>query len=968
LAVVFLLVGAASARRLPTTPPRDGDSYYRITHELLGTVVSNAWETCVPEDKTVDLLKLRTAQAKYGMGYRWVRHANASQGWAALVENPMDIDDMVPQLNVPLWGNDCRDQPPGRLKWWCDLYSNPDSLWEPLGDLLMEQIWHLDVFGPGGAGWSWKPGQPQEDLNNKWTGEYFDNTGIFANPVSSGRCGGSLSDYEITEAWASYAYHTAATYGSHITPPDPGQGGLPLLYFERWMILNEPFMRGFYPWNIVEIFRIARDEIVRAYAGSGLDTGVIYIGGVSGGKGPLEGDHRPVPMSPLERHFALAAYGSIHDDTGALLNQSLGVHIFAPGPPESSFSQLRGSGLIDKCNSIFSLGRFWGMDPVRVTIDEAAVMADRQWGLPNPAETQANYLERTLLLALSTGYLEAIHLSVTDHCDGDGHVADRPGVMGHAATDTLKPGYFAGEVYDQVMGNAAFESSFDLPESFYGLRFRTISSGDTTIAAFWSDDPRYDSESIRADTLWVQADNGTLFERFYRVPSDPEDPLPGVCKENERLPSNPGAMQSEQVYPEYDEESDRWWVKVPVSGAPIYYRSATNHLRGAQDRFDATTLAGLRTVGSPETHDIFEFTLTIEEPKGRHDTLDVILPDDWISPQRDSAELPGYVTIDGASYTLQDPAQHLDYSIVGDTIRIVPIDTLLAGSQLSILYGDCRAQSTLLDMGPWKSGPVDLDYLKMENWMTADAIFDYDERPEKESPAYRVPPRAGWKVAPNDADVLTSDEMQVLPYFQHDESSIYRDFCGMVFADSTTGDPHKMIRPLLLRLDPFTEYEIRVYLNNPNDRYFEECEPSMDPWQNDPECPKCREVEVGQTTEWRCLPRMVDQRVRVLPGGIWRDSSVDRTWVVCTGADGEVTIQFRHGGDNDPDPPELLDNLVYCYGVEVRPRGVGGGPLPACQSGTSWIQYQVNRQLVGGAAFDVVADAGVPVNLCDSPE
>ena len=971
--LLIILSVRAGAEPLPVNPPRDDQEEFSITTQLLGSVVTNLWGSCLAEDlETLETARWRTAQARYDLGYRWIRHANSKQALAGLVDEPASITDMAPNLRRILWGSGCVDTDSTQyLAWWGALYSNgkaeiPDSPGDSL-NLYLNQIWHLDLYGPGGAGWSWTEDDGLEEDNNLWTGDYFELTGLFAAEVDTGKCVDPVdfAGEPILDAWRNHASLTAQLYG--FPSPDTLNNQI-AGRFKRWMILNEPFMRGLFPWNAVTLYRAAKEEIRLAGA-----PGTVYMGGSSGGKGlsikdehntPMEvpgNPHRWVTLSPLERQFALFAYGA-GDPDGTLQNESLGVHFFQGGPPESRLLagnyKMFNTGFLESCNSLFSLGRFWGMDPVRVTVDEAALMPSADEGagpFPNPAETQANYLSRTLLLGLATGYLEGIHLAFMDHCTDKNAPAERPGIAAHsdvsdAHPEIIKPGYWAATLHDQVLHDGAYESSLDLGfPDLYGLRFRGVEHPNTTVAVFWSSDPKYDNPPTSEPTMiTVQVANGNPLQVYWRIPSTRGPGIP-VCDGSVRMPIDPGGIADSTITPQPVPATGTWQVELAVTGAPIYLKSDENHVREASDRFAVTTLSGLQLVGDASARNIYEITLGLERPYGPGDTLEVELPGTWIPPQDTSATAPGYVTLGRASASLQNSDTDLRVEIVGHRIRILPDSNLQPGAQFSLLYGDFREQSVLLDMGPWIDGPVDLDFLKMENWMTADARYSYQRDPITEEPItpepYRVPPRAGWGIAPLGYGILGNDERRVHREWTVSSTSIYRDHNGIAFAkaDGSEDPPIPTVWPLLLRLEPNRQYDVCIYLNNPDSDY-EECDPGTGE--------DCAGKNLDPGVYW--IPDMTTQQVRVKSSAdstAWQDSSADRLYRLSTSSDGLLTVEFRRC---TPQAGNLASNFCYCYGVEAHPSNLGGGPT-SCYGVCGYeIRYWVNGTLE--ATDTIVAD------------
>lgn len=297
-----------NATGLSVDPPRNGDEDYRTSHNLLGTIVTNMSKHCDP----IDDARLRTSQAKWDCGYRWIRHANRLMGWKSLMAEPTAVDDINLQFPQGMWyaGGDCQVLDTNNLGWWANLYSQGvDDQFRPL---YMNQIWRFDILGPEGAGWTWADTMEFQDPDNEWTGDYFAMEGLFSDPVESGmtrRLNGP--NFPITEVWSNWIGETARI---HFDCADSANAENQIqASFKRWMIFNEPFLRGLFPHNAVRLFKMAKSSI-RAWDWYQRP---VFIGGVSGPKGPDYGsgytNRPPNPMSVLERHYALMAYGAAPD-------------------------------------------------------------------------------------------------------------------------------------------------------------------------------------------------------------------------------------------------------------------------------------------------------------------------------------------------------------------------------------------------------------------------------------------------------------------------------------------------------------------------------------------------------------------------------------------------------------------------------------------------------------------------------
>ena len=612
------------------------------------------------------------------------------------------------------------------------------------------------------------------------------------------------------------------------------------------------------------------------------------------------------------------------------------------------------------------------MDPPRVTVDESVVMAAPDSSYDDlTAEIQANYLERTQLLALASGYLEALHFAFADGCDAKhpDQPSDRPGIAAHRDVGDLdnevilKPGFHAAALFDLVMGDAAFESSMDLGDpELYGLRFRDIDNPARQVTAIWSSAALFDRETERILTVPVRVANNNPFDLYYRIPSDPDQGIyENVCGGSVQLPIQSGGIHHEVIDNiQVEESTGHFYIQVPVSGAPLYLVSDSNHVRQEEGSFTIHTLAGLQLMDRTDAHQVYEIEIQIEEEREPGETLTIVLPTAWIAPQTQHPDQPGYVTLAGGSRSLQGMEQELELSADGNEIVITLGENaqLLPGCQFSILYGDYRHAARLLDMGPQNSGPVDLDFLKMSRWMTAYSTMDFRSGDEAEAPPFTHLPAAGWVYLPNDESVLGSNVKRVKREWPHPSHSIYRDYSGLVLRNDQPdqGHPNKQIWPLLLRdLEPGVEYDLTLYLNV-HESEFEECEPNAGQ-----HCPGKKVPYVHGNppeTSTLYLPDMTKQTVAVVAGTDTTDfvlSTKDRYFRVAADSAGELRVLFKHGGDNQgkiPEEPEL-DNMIYCYGLDLHPALLGGGPIDSDVSGPQVIEYRINGQTVATGTITI---------------
>ena len=781
-------------------------------------------------------------------------------------------------------------------------------------------------------------------------------------PSGNAETVGLVPPLKILPLWRDWVHETFTLYDA--ANPNPPQHDL-YATFDRWMFFNEPFLRGLYPWNTVTLLKEAKDAIadIRDLWGAELITPV-YIGGVCGSKGwgrnlnPPYTKRNLIPFTPLERHWALLAYGAGEDpDTGEFLNESLAFHLYTETHPESRFLGQGYAGILETTASFFSLARFWGMDPARVTLDEASIASDPD--LHCPAEVQANYVDRTLLLLLSSGYLDAIHIAFEDQCPTNPENPYRPGIARHRAPGNdgrTKPGFYSAKIVNDMLTNLAFESSLDLEEfndgavssPLFCLRYRDQDGpdNDQTTTAIWSANSTYEQEGnygrVNGEVINVPVRNNELMTAAYRKPAGCGNQTLHCADPQVSLPVNPGGIvQDVTVNIVFNAEDQRYYAEVPVTGAPIYLRSELNAVATLEDRAEITTLAGLKTVWQGDGSQNFKIDFCAENDYPTPVTVAFIMPHDWHDPVKSEVDpnFKGLVTVHPVSRSLQD-LDHLQFTISGDTI-FVHAASLRSGSQFSVVYGDSRASSTLLDMGPFHSGPVDLDFLKFQNWMTYEAAFAY--RNVGTIPAYTAEDiRAGWGSAPDHADIFGEREKQVRPEHEHSATGIYRDFAAMAMWDDLPGRQHGDQMAVRLKAKQNTQYILQVYLNDP-DSDFEECDPA------DPDCYRClpNPYHPGVGPDQLCMTPSIGQQVRIEYGNNttnWHDSSADLYFDITTGGnpvDEEIRVVFKHAGNGEGIEEELgnpgfpveldgeLDNLIFCYGLELREKGLGGGPGPS---------------------------------------
>ena len=786
---------------------------------------------------------------------------------------------------------------------------------------------------------------------------------------------GLIDNVPLAPLWELWVGKTVTDYDFSWKEPVPDN--LLGAYFEKWMVFNEPFMRGLFPWNAMDLFSLAKAKTIELQ-GPG-PRSPIYVGGLTGANpksSPVgQYERRKNPMSPLERHWALMCYGGgrVGDE---YRTDAIAAHLQGVLGPETRFHSGDGefrrddySGTLDASASLFSLGRFWGLDPVRVMLDETTIKAPNA---ANPAEAQANFLERTLLLTLTSGYVDGFLMAWEDKCEKPGVASDTPGFARHREPQLRKPGFYGAMLIHTMLGvddnpTALFyESSFPLEATeesdgpLYCLRFRGVGEdSDLVTIAVWSAAERfndeYDREADGVEVTLSVASNEPLDTFAARARGASHGAEIEVCNSGEWIPEFAGGIPAASTLTPDNNE-----ISFKVTGSPIYLQSSTNEVVGSEDWAEASTLSGLTSTSRYDGAQSFQIDFHAEHHYAAGDKIEFTIPSDWWPPSLNPAS-KGYVTIHPVSHSLQD-GNKPSLSLEGDDkIIVTPAGPIPAGSQFSLVYGDSRSTSTLLDMGSWSSGPVDLDFLKFENWMTYEAEFDYIKNNPLPMVPYRAVPRAGWGFGPNDDALLGEDQMrtQYFGTFNHSKTGIYRDFTAMVFYDDLSGDPVTEI-PLHLKVTPNTEYVLQVYLNNP-ETGFEECDPQVDATclntgecgsSGNPTCDKCFPIDPFGDF---CLKPSIGQTVRVKYGADdddytpALDSSMDR-YFHFTPTSNEIELIFEHDGDQEGlrYPPlnlePWLDNLIFCYGIELREAGLGGGPAGNVNPGYVTIPVRVYRE------------------------
>ncbi|MAE68949.1 MAG: hypothetical protein CME06_00610, partial [Gemmatimonadetes bacterium] len=199
--------------------------------------------------------RTRMTQAKWECGFRSVRHANEGMGWAGLITDPNSGNDL--QWPPEMWDKlSCPEPITNDFVWWTQKYGGTYD-----AAFYMDQIGRIDVFGPHGAGWKadWDDIDNEwDDLSNSWTGDYFYFDGVFDDDVTTAQTVGLDPNYDILPVWRTWVDLTASTYDPAFADTTANELRS---NFKRWMVFNEPFLRGLFPWNIVELFRNAKEEI-----------------------------------------------------------------------------------------------------------------------------------------------------------------------------------------------------------------------------------------------------------------------------------------------------------------------------------------------------------------------------------------------------------------------------------------------------------------------------------------------------------------------------------------------------------------------------------------------------------------------------------------------------------------------------------------------------------------------------------
>ena len=58
-----------------------------------------------------------------------------------------------------------------------------------------------------------------------------------------------------------------------------------------------------------------------------------------------------------------------------------------------------------------------------------------------------------------------------------------------------------------------------------------------------------------------------------------------------------------------------------------------------------------------------------------------------------------------------------------------------------------------------------------------------------------------------------------------------------------------------------------------------------------------------------------------------------------------------HKPQMEPDETTLPDSMIYCYGVDVHPAALGGGPTEVTPPGELQIEYRINGVTVSTATL-----------------
>ena len=421
------------------------------------------------------------------------------------------------------------------------------------------------------------------------------------------------------------------------------------------------------------------------------------------------------------------------------------------------------------------------------------------------------------------------------------------GYLAERRPDLRKPAYFASMILNHLLGDATFISRLFLEEPDFGLRFRDDATG-RMITALW--------RAAETDSEVALRTVDPLVRTFQRIGDE------GIREEKIsvkggrftlRIGSNPVYVAGELV----DDE----WMRVNLL-------NQCRHIEEGEK--------GIFEIAYQADRDMSGGLVEIEIPPG------------WIDPQTVSPGHEGYVTVEpGAGVKVGN------LKTEGRKIS-VPIVEMRNGHTLRVIYGDARRESFLFDMGEDQFGPISLDHQKMQGNMvyhrSAGDGFDHEGLPRAQEEFWAQWPSAGGCGIPD-----------------NDPYTIYRDM-----AVSATYDGWKFA----VDGKPGRPYQVKIFLNGSG------------------------KIDDG----------LISQKVTI--GGRTFDSSRDRLLHRVVPDEGRrIVVHFTPDGDGNSmnryfegDRREDIHyshrraipddtRICYVYGLEIVPEHLGGGPKTGAVNG-----------------------------------
>jgi hypothetical protein len=437
--------------------------------------------------------------------------------------------------------------------------------------------------------------------------------------------------------------------------------------------------------------------------------------------------------------------------------------------------------------------------------------------------------------------------------------------------DMRKSSYFSSMILNHLLGRSTCISRLQLVEPLYGFRFRDDGSGRMVTALWWA------GMGDREVTLFTEESELKFIQRI----------------------GNRGIME-ETIEPAEGK------VTVEIGSNPVYMVGEIIE----KERIRVNLLSRTDGVEKGE-RGIFEIVYQAEGDMSGG-MLEIEIPEGWISPQVDSRELLGYVTVEPG------PAVRVGRIAVEGSRIQVPLVQMWNGHTLRLVYGDSRHESYLYDMGEDQFGPVSMDHVKMQGNMvyykTAGDGFDHEGLPRAKEEFWSQWPSAGGCGIPD-----------------NDPNSIHRDMA----LSATYKDWEYMVD-----VNVSHRYQVKIFLNGSGD-------------EDD---------------------QLSSQRVTI--GDKTFDSKEDRIiHDVDPDSEGQISVMFKPDRDGNSMNrffgTDIRENIVYShrktipdntkicyvYGIEIIPEHLGGGPAEGSATGIN--RFKVHSRRPDGWTSSLEAEVRV---------